>query len=226
MNLKVNSNTMKWEKDLVKDIRFAPIFGHDLYGNTNIIGVNDNDVDDPIKYRGFQQTNPQMEFSPENHIALQQAIDRCKNKPKTFLEIGVCRNGENSSTHTILKNLPIDGIYLGVDIADKSFLDNTEKGIHTIKASSSNYEEVVSKLNSIGISKLDFIFIDGWHSVNQVLLDWEYTKILSDGGVVAFHDTTAHPGPNLFMKFLNTTLWEVHPNLCPNDHGLGYCIMR
>jgi hypothetical protein len=233
MNLKVNSNTMKWEKDLVKDIRFAPISGHDLYGTTNIIGVDDNDVDVPIAYRGFQQTNPQSEFSDENHNALQQAIDRCKNKPKTFLEIGVCRNpGQQSSyihmcsTETIFKNLPTDGIYLGVDIEDRSFLDNAKRGIHTLKASSSNYEEVVSKLKFIGISKLDFIFIDGWHSINQVLLDWEYTNMLSDGGVVAFHDTTAHPGPNLFMKFLNTTLWEVHPNLCPNDHGLGYCIMR
>ena len=200
---------MKWENDLVNDIRFGSVV---------------DDIDHPIPELGLKPSNPPAEFTDANHSALQQAIDRCVNKPKTFLEIGVCRNGQHSSTHTIFKNLPSDGIYLGVDLDDKTFLDNKEKGISTIKTSSSNYEEVVSKLKSLGVDKLDFIFIDGWHSINQVLLDWEYTNLLSDGGVVALHDTTAHPGPFFFVKFLNRSIWEVYPNLCPNDHGLGYCL--
>ncbi|HBW87059.1 MAG TPA: hypothetical protein DEF82_10075, partial [Crocinitomicaceae bacterium] len=156
----------------------------------------------------------------------QKAIDACKIKPRTFLEIGVCRNGQTSSTHTIIKNIPEGGTYLGVDLDDKSFLNNASKGIHTIKTSSSNYEEVVSKLKSLGVETLDFIFIDGWHSINQVLKDWEYTNLLSDGGVVALHDTTAHPGPFYFMKFLDRNKWEVYPNLCSGDHGLGYCFLK
>ena len=202
---------MKWKTDLTKDIRFGSVV---------------DDIDNPIPELGLKSSTPSIEFTYANHVALQEAIDRCKPKPKTFLEIGVCRNNEHSSTHTILKNLPNDGIDLGVDIDDKTFIDNAEKGIHTIRTSSSNYEEVIFKLKSLGVDKLDFIFIDGWHSINQVLFDWEYTNLLSDGGVVALHDTTAHPGPFLFMKFLDRSIWEVHPNLCQSDHGLGYCLKQ
>jgi predicted O-methyltransferase YrrM len=143
--------------------------------------------------------------------------------PQKLFEIGVCRNASQSSTHTIIKNVPSDGVYLGVDLDDKTFLNDASKGIHTIKTSSSNYDEVVNRLTSLGVKTLDFIFIDGWHSINQVLKDWEYTKLLSDGGVVGFHDTRLHPGPHYFINNLNRDKWEVHSNLCPNDWGLGYC---
>lgn len=202
---------MKWEQDLKKDIRFK------------------NHLDDqeaPISELGFKWNGTSVEFTEENHKALQEAINFCKMKPKTFLEIGVCRNGSYSSTHTILKNLPKDGIYLGVDIEDKSYLNDASKGIFTLKTSSSNYDEVIAKLKSLKVDTLDFIFIDGWHSINQVLLEWEYTNILSDGGVVAFHDTTSHPGPYYFINNLKEDIWSVYPNICPNDHGFGYCFKK
>lgn len=202
---------MQWKYDLVKDIRLNNYY---------------DDVDNPIKELGLLPSGSTIEFTDNNHIALQKAINSCKYPPKTFLEIGVCRNGQNSSTYTIIKNLPENGIYLGVDIEDKTFIENTSRGIHTIKTSSSNYNEVVLKLKTLGVNSLDFIFIDGWHSINQVLSDWEYTKILSSGGVVAFHDVTAHPGPFFFINNLNTEKWNVVTNLCPDDHGLGYCFKK
>ena len=202
---------MQWEIDLVKDIRL----------NSDL-----DDRDGLIAELGLKASGATVEFSEANHQALQKAIDSCSVPPKTFLEIGVCRNGEYSSTHTILKNVPVGGVYLGVDIADKSYLNNHQAGIHTMKTSSSNYDIIVSKLKSLGVETLDFIFIDGWHSINQVLIDWEYTKILSDGGVVAFHDTTSHPGPNQFVNNLDKTKWTVHENLCPLDNGLGYCYRK
>jgi cephalosporin hydroxylase len=202
---------MKWKEDLTKDPRFGNSF---------------DDEDGVLTQLGFCWSDTHVEFTEGNHLALQEAIDCCKTKPRTFLEIGVCRNGANSSTHTIIKNIPDGGIYLGVDLEDKSFLNNSDKGIHTIQTTSSNYELVVSRLKELGVEKLDFIFIDGYHSINQVLADWEYTKLLSDGGVVAFHDTTAHPGPYFFMESLDRNKWEVYPNVCPKDHGFGYCFRR
>ena len=205
---------MKWKTDLVKNPKF---------------GDHRDDLDDAFgEFTLFarNKTECYAEFSDANHRALQFAIDLCTPKAKTFLEIGVCRNGSKSSTHTILRNLPDGGVYLGVDIEDKTFLDNSSKGIHTIKTSSSNYSEVVDRLKILGVEQLDFIFIDGWHSINQVLADWEYSNLLSEGGVVGFHDTTSHPGPHTFLKNLNTELWTVQPNLCPKDHGLGYCMRK
>jgi predicted O-methyltransferase YrrM len=205
---------MKWKNDLIKDIRF---------------GDSRDDIDDSfgdLIELTRNKTEVFGENSPNNHKALQLAINSCLEKPKTFLEIGVCRNNSYSSTHTILKNVPTDGVYLGVDIEDKSYLNDKTRGIHTIQTSSSNYEVVVNKLNELGVVSLDFIFIDGWHSINQVLIDWEYSKLLSPAGVVAFHDTTSHPGPYYFTKFLDKTSWEVFENICPTDHGFGYCFRK
>lgn len=202
---------MQWETDLVRDIRL----------NSRL-----DDEDGVLPQLGLRWSGSAVEFTQANHEALQKAIGSCKVPPRTFLEIGVCRNGDQSSTHTIIKNIPEGGVYLGVDIEDKTYLNNAEKGIHTIKTSSSNYDEVVSKLKSLGVETVDFIFIDGWHSINQVLRDWEYTKILSDGGVVAFHDTTGHPGPYFFIRNLDDEKWVVFENECPNDHGLGYCYRK
>ena len=76
------------------------------------------------------------------------------------------------------------------------------------------------------MQQLDFIFIDGWHSINQVYKDWDYTQLLHPKGIVVFHDTSAHPGPALFIRHLNKDKWVVHENLCPKDFGLGYCYRK
>jgi len=207
---------MKWQQDLTHDIRTFS---------------SKDDIDDPVGY-GVPYSNllkipePYQEFTEINHVALQHAIDACTTKPKYFLEIGVCRNLHKSSTYTIFKNLPEDGIYLGVDLDDKSYLSKLRNGIHTIQESSSSYDIIINKLNSLNVHSLDFILIDGWHSINQLLLDWEYTKILSPGGVVGFHDVTAHPGPHAFINALDKSKWTVQPNLCPNDYGFGYCKLK
>ena len=205
---------MRWEKDLIKDIRthsYLDDMDAGWYGHNGELAN--------------RMVDHSIEFTVANHLALQKAIDACKSKPRVFVEIGVCRNGAMSSTHTLIKNLPENGIYLGVDIEDKSYLDDG-KNVFTIKTSSSNYDEVSRKLISLGVTQIDFLFIDGWHSINQVLHDWEYVNILSLHGVVAFHDTTHHPGPYYFINNLNTEKWSVFPNECPNDYGLGYCYYK
>ena len=78
----------------------------------------------------------------------------------------------------------------------------------------------------MGVEKFDFIFIDGDHSVNQVLRDWEYSNLLNDGGIVGFHDTSHHTGPYLFIKNLNTDIWDVVENACPQDYGIGFATKK
>lgn len=198
---------MQWEQDLLNDIRF-----HN----------QDDDSDGVLTHLGFHWAMT-VEFSEANHRALQTAIDACENERMNFLEIGVHRNGGKSSTHTLLKNLRPGGIYLGVDIEDKSFLDDAERGIHTIQTTSTNFDIVKERLESLSVEILHFIFIDGMHSINQILQDWEYTKLLAPGGVVGIHDTTGHPGPYFLINNLNPSRWSVVPNLCPDNYGLGYC---
>jgi hypothetical protein len=205
-------NNMKWKQDLTKDIRTH---------------TEKDDICDPIGFGSpFEEKlkRPDVEFNACNHQALQKAIDACNPKAKTFLEIGVCRNEHLSSTYTIIKNVPENGYFFGVDLEDKNFLNGIT--VKTLKEDSNNYDVVVSWIKSFGIEQLDFIHIDAKHSINQVLNDWEYSNLIKPGGVVAFHDTTSHPGPHSFINALDTNKWEVYPNVCPDDYGFGYCILK
>lgn len=199
---------MKWERDLIRDIR------------TN------SDYDDMDHHRNVPRETPHPwpheEFTDCNRNALLEKFLGVKDRCRAILEIGVCRNNEKSSTHVLLNNKNLETRYVGIDIEDKSFLNDSSKNIFTIKSSSSNVEENLVKIKELGIEKFDFIFIDGWHSVNQVLIDWEYTTILSDNGIVAFHDTAEHPGPFFFIRNLDKTYWEVENNVCSDDWGIGF----
>jgi len=124
-----------------------------------------------------------------------------------------------------LDNKLDETVYIGLDLNDKSYLNDESKNIFTLQADSSDTESVMNFIQSKGISEIDFIFIDGWHSINQVMKDWEYTKYLSDFGIVGFHDTASHPGPHSFINALDKTKWNIVENPCSNnqnDWGVGF----
>lgn len=197
---------MKWELDLIKDIR------------TENLAYNDQDLNflHPLHYHG------QVEFTEANKNSLLEYFLKIRDNCKAILEIGVCRNGQDSSTYIFLNNKLDTTKYVGIDLEDKSFLNNTEKNIHTIRDNSSNIESNIEKIKSLEIDEFDFIFIDGWHSINQVLTDWEYTNLLSNKGIVGFHDVSCHPGPHAFINSINMMKWNVITNTCPEDWGIGF----
>lgn len=200
---------MKWEQDLIKDIRT-----HTYYDNSdgNQEGRCKRDV--PLNDVG--------ECSSCNVSALVDRFLRVKDTCQAILEIGICRNGFDSFTYRLLDNKKLETIYVGIDLENKSFLNNEEKNIYTIQNSSSNIEQNMSLIKSFGVKEFGFIFIDGWHSINQCLLDWEYTQLLAPNGIVAFHDTAEHPGPYNFIRALNKNIWHVEENVCPTDWGIGF----
>lgn len=210
----------KWKNDLIKDIRFD--------------NETDNERDYPFgEWIGSpQQQGP--EFSPCNRGELARSFLSISEKCKVIVEIGVCKihgvTAESwetddrvrlTSTYVLLNNKKDDTLYLGIDKECRAFLTNRNKNIHTIETDSSNYDKVVAKLKKLGVDTIDYLFIDGWHSVNQVYKDWEYTSLLSDTGIVGFHDTTSHPGPSLFTKNLNPDIWDVK-TYCPGDNGISF----
>ena len=194
---------MEWEKDLLKDIRtLTPL----------------DDID------GCRQ-NARKEVSECNLFELNKHFSKIKESCRAIMEIGVHRNGPESFTNIFLKNKLQTTIYLGVDIVDKSFLNNPSNSIFTFVQNSSNLDVVMNYANSIGITEFDFILIDGNHSINQVLRDWEYTKFLSNDGVVGFHDSAYFYGPENFLKNLNPDKWNIIQNACDDDYdnGIGFC---
>lgn len=199
---------MKWEQDLIKDIRTGTEY-------------DDRDGDSGIPHPNGHLW-PWQEVTVANRAALTDRFLRVRDNCQAILEIGVCRNKDDSFTHRFLENKKPETIYVGIDLDDKSFLNDPDKNIWTIQGSSSSIPEAMEIFKDLGITEFGFIFIDGWHSINQCLLDWEYTQLLAPNGIVGFHDTSAHPGPYHFIKNLNKDIWEVEENVCPEDHGIGF----
>jgi hypothetical protein len=203
-------NQMIWEQDLVRDIRT----GHRAYDDA------DGGLPHPRGYDG------RVEFSDCNRANLETYFGKVRDNCRAILEIGVCRNGSASSTHVFLNNKLLETVYVGIDLDDKSFLNDPAKNIHTIQNTSSDIEGNMAKIKALGVEQFDFIFIDGWHSINQVLIDWEYTQWLGPTGIVGFHDVSCHPGPNQFVKAMNIDKWTVIINTCPDDWGIGFAWKR
>jgi len=197
----------KWEQDLTKDVRRGD-------------GFDDRDLpeDGTFEYDGW------AEVSDADREALRVEFLKVRDNCRAILEIGISRNGPDSFTQVFLQNKNPETIYVGIDIDDKTYLNNPELNIHTIQSSSSQYEHCMNIIRSVNVSEFDFIFIDGWHSINQVLADWEYTNILGPEGIVGLHDTAYHPGPKYFLEGLDADKWDIVKNAVDNakDWGIGF----
>lgn len=199
-------STMKWEQDLITDIRTGDPAADD----------NDHALDVLRKY--FIP----IEVTDANRAAVTEQFLKVRDNCQSILEIGICRNDKDSFTHCFLNNKRDETVYVGIDLDDKTFLNNPEKNIYTIQNTSSDVDANIERMKSFGVEQFDFIFIDGWHSINQVLIDWEYTQLLGPNGIVGFHDVNEHPGPYLFVRALDTDKWNVITDACPDDWGVGF----
>ena len=166
------------------------------------------------------------EFSDCNQNSLLSEFMKVRESAKVIVEIGVARLSTNFYEHTsttILLNNKLDStIYLGIDVDDKSFLNDPAKNIFTLQSQSENYEIVQLKLNELGITKIDFLFIDGWHSLNAVINDWQYVDMLSDNGIVIFHDSNYHPGPTVFVEAIDSSIFRVEKHFeGQDDYGVA-----
>lgn len=213
---------MKWETDLIKDIRL-----HNGYDDgESRIDQYVNIYPDITTDKGVIYQYDGKECTECDRNALLEQFLKVKDTCKAILEIGIGRNGTDSFATVFFENKKEDTVYVGLDIEDRSWLVEYGENIFTIEGDSSNYDEIVDIIKGFGVEQFDFIFIDGDHSVNQVLRDWEYTNLLSENGVVGFHDTSHHTGPYMFIRNLDKEKWDVIENACPEDYGIGFAIKK
>jgi predicted O-methyltransferase YrrM len=79
-------------------------------------------------------------------------------------------------------------------------------------------QTILPQLETMGV-KVDFAFIDGWHSFDHTLVDFFYIdKLLNVGGVVAFDDSN-WPSISKVIKFIiknrSYTVFRYLPNTFP-----------
>lgn len=160
------------------------------------------------------------EISDCNLSVVSDVVRRLGPSCKAILEIGVHRNDGRSMTNILMDQRPTGSIYLGVDVNDKSYLNDDGLGVHTIMCNSHDQMSIRNKLKLIGVDSLDIIMIDGWHSVNTCVNDWCYSNLLSPTGVVILHDTNAHPGCCALFHAVDPELFEKERH-CVGDGDMG-----
>jgi len=174
--------------------------------------------------------NSEREFSDCNQESLKKEFLKVKDQTKVIVEIGVSRltsmqSYEQTSTSILLNYKNPETIYLGIDIDDKSFLKGPN--VHTLQAKSEDYTTVLNKFKSLGIYNIDFLFVDGWHSINQVIDELWYVDFMKSGGVVGYHDVNFHPGPSRIINALRPTIFNT-TKYCTqqNDWGVGFAKIK
>jgi hypothetical protein len=135
---------------------------------------------------------------------------------------GIHRPLAGSFTQLLIDAKPIHIPYLGIDCEDKSYLNNEIAKVYTVMAFSEEQAKIRSYMKEIGIEKISILFIDGFHSINTVANDWLYTDLLSDDGIVIFHDTNYHPGPTIFVQAIDRTKYRVEKHFeGQDDYGVA-----
>lgn len=194
-----------------------------------------NNQDDDADFLNLE-INPfgfvKNEFSPCNQSSLREIFNSVKNQANVIVEIGVARitesqTYEQTSTSVFLKDKKESAIYLGIDIEDKTSLCKLGSNIFTLKTRSEYYDVVKSKLEDLEITQIDFLFIDGWHSINQVISELWYVDFMKPGGIIGFHDTNYHPGPSRVIEKLKPEIFEV-TRYCEkyNDWGISFAKLK
>jgi hypothetical protein len=181
-----------------------------------------------IYYNGLisNQTGYQtyQEFSHCNQLKLLERFLSLNIKSGVIVEIGVSRNNfENTSTYILTKYKTPETIYLGIDIDDKSFLDHKFPNTHTLISKSEYYQRVLEKFRELEITEIDFLFIDGWHSINQVIDELLWVEMVKPGGYIVYHDTNVHPGPSKIVDLFRPDMFSVE-KCCesPLDWGISF----
>jgi hypothetical protein len=180
--------------------------------------VISDDQDHPMFY-----VSPPHECSDCNLDVVRSVVASFGDRLSSIMEIGISRpsNGTRSLSHVLMTNKPGACIYLGVDIDDRSYIDDAEKNLHTLRADSFDQSTVRAWMRSKGVELLDLLLIDGWHSVNACINDWRYTDLLSEHGVVIMHDTNAHPGCVALFEAVNGAVFDKQRYCTDNDNGIA-----
>lgn len=181
-----------------------------------------NNSDGPIKPRKVLQS-----FSDNDHVVLKSVLLSIKDTCNFILEVGIARRGKKSSTYTLLDNKKGQCIYLGIDLRPDTFLSNYTTNVYTLQTNSSNIKQICDYIKKIsGRMVIDFLHIDGWHSINQILDDWRFAEFVSDNGVIILHDTNIHPGPVELVKAIDKEIFFAEKYFENRKDDWGITVVR
>ncbi len=179
-------------------------------------------MEDVYKKDAFAQ-KVQTEMTPMNLAKVSEFFGRLKD-PKLIVEIGVMRNPDIPNvTKTLLDAKPTDCAYFGIDIENREYVRNYGTNVHVCQIDSGKTEEIKSAL-AMFETPIDFLFIDGWHTITQVGKELDLVSCVRKGGIIGLHDIAVHTGPNTWMDAFDPTKFEVHRFYAEGDWGIGFLV--
>ncbi len=204
-------------------LKFRPTVNEDF---DKLDWSNEGIVNGQVQSLGHKFGQIHIEFSDKNKDELTKIITelKLKNNLRSILEIGVFRSKEESSTRVMLRHKPWETKYLGIDLVENNLMPirNPATNVFALACDSSEHDIIMDYAKeTCGVETFDLIFIDGYHSINQVMDDWRFVEHLSPGGVVLLHDSNFHPGPYCIFDAIDEKLFSKE-KLCvdPLDWGL------
>jgi len=136
--------------------------------------------------------------------------DSITDQTRGILEIGINVYSKPllSTTRAVLEQKHNDCVYLGLDVRDKSSINNTDKNVSTMVVDSKLRHTVRERMLELGMSTIDLLIIDGDHSIDMAINDWCFSEFLSPFGAVILHDTNVHTGPRALFDAIDELSFE------------------
>jgi hypothetical protein len=168
---------------------------------------------------------PNEYFSARNSYLLFDCIEILElntEKSGTIMEIGIGQKKRYkfTSTATILNTKGDAVIYVGIDAENREWLLGKKPNIFLYQNLSTNVFEKINKKKYV-----DLLHIDGSHSVNGILIDWQFSQLVKDTGMILLHDIKAHPGPRLLVDAIDRDIYTVHKLFLDNPLDFGMAVI-
>ena len=186
---------------------------------------------------------------------LQQYLNSLLEKKEkiNILELGVADNGNtNSTTQILISNKRPQDVYCGIDIIQKNAWNG--ENVNIIHSPSEYIDINIDRLNRLYaqkveplrsmeepfqivpsivveesnvVNEIDMLVIDGWHSMEQLYKEWQYTRILSSVGVVFINSVNLYPGPYYITKSIDDTKYDIYRYLSDvKDNGICVAVRK
>ena len=215
-------------------IKTPTVYKYCLY-TPKFVDIINKDEDGWINNDFYVYTNQRYNYVPKEMSDMN--IEKIKNFMKSnisnnglIVEVGVWRNPNTSSltsTEIFLKDKPRDCDYLGIDIEDRPHLRNIlNNNIDFLQRDSSKTDEIKMYIKNKFSKEIDFLFIDGLHTLEHVRKEIDLISIVKKGGVIGFHDISYHCGPNMWMDAFDPTMFDIYKFREDNDWGIGFLVKK
>jgi hypothetical protein len=209
-----------------------PVYDFCVYTPTFSESVKDEDG--WLRNDFYMRTNQHPNYVPTevsqlNLSALDLFMGHCVPENGLIVEIGVWRDPNSqtmTSTQLFLEKKKDGTHYLGIDIQDRPHVRNYRPNCEILVMDSGNTPFISRYIQEKYQKPIDFLFIDGLHSLEQVQKELALIYSVKKGGVIGFHDISAHCGPNMWMQAFDPEKFEIHKFRDTHDWGIGFLVKK